>query len=291
MQRKFRNIDALCSALVSGSSSAQPTVSQPKMEASRAPALLTFRKNPPQEGESHQHSLLRSNKGGLQALMLMILPLLIFMAGGVASLMNLSFFISKERFICRNEILNSQVRSGAQIAKLLSLNPRAMKLEISLALEQARLVSCTSVKNAPCAADAMAKIAEIKGKQQDLDAQQKHLILSKQMEIKKGLLKIRSQLRTQRSLLLTSSPENFMEFSDSADSVRAHRPGIAPTYQLATEFSEKQKAGLTWTKNISLPLLGWQLKSIDMGCAASLKEMPFYAVLRGVKHSRKSFLY
>ncbi|MFP5518580.1 MAG: hypothetical protein ACLGGX_01650 [Bdellovibrionia bacterium] len=248
--------------------------------------------NPPQKRSSRKIKTL-NNHGSVQFLFLMTLPLLISL------IVVFAFFKYSIRGrtissnFCRHEILNTQVRAGVQINKLLDLNGRAIKLIAQLSKAQRRLAACSG--EPVCSAAATAEITKIEADRTLLSLRQTAIIAHGNLELERGFQKIASTLKSQSSSfnIWGSSISNVEKYGSYQLAVEPEFSDRAPPYRVAMSFTDQQTIGVTWTHNQYLSKIQALEIVAQRGCLASLEQTPqgFVAVLRGVKSSLNSYLY
>jgi len=224
---------------------------------------------------------MKNNQQGFATLMLLsLLPLIL--AGGLALLSIFGFLKSDlaTMNLCRSRQIEVQNKVGRNLAKLLALNPRALKLRLTEVRAQRMLTLALESGNIPAVAAAEAYLLSVQMRRQALDLRQRALIDTANLWLSSASYALPRELRQewwQHNKGLSSWLKNSLSVSSAEVPTLAVQPDIpevAPAYLLKTSFAEAQ----AWKQNWSLHLqtTSWAAKffrfngDFERSCSTSL---------------------
>lgn len=222
---------------------------------------------------------MKNQQGFAAILILALLPALIsgfFMVAAMLGFLQLDLAMKHS---CRQEGLSTQERVLPHLKKLLSLNPKSIKLKTQWMIAQAQLAAALASGNPAGIAAAKSRLMQVKTMRQTLEIQQKQLIMQSNLQLHRGHagtdMKLLSRARDLqhrigflkiRASLLRETPPRLAVRPDSSD--------IAPTYSPKPDFESHQALAHRWQYEILLPSpLSKFLKgnfSFEKACAVTL---------------------
>ncbi|MFV8257508.1 hypothetical protein ACNQKP_06875 [Bdellovibrio bacteriovorus] len=242
---------------------------------------------------------MHNQQGFAAILILALLPILVSGLLLVAAMMGFLQLDLAMKHTCRSEGLRTQDNVRPHLEKLLSLNPRALKLKAQWITAQVQLKAAYAAKNPPLIAAAKLRVAQVEAWRQTLDVQQKQLIQQSNLQLQRGHTTTRSHLfRASRE---SQSRLNFLTIKTRLHNepiprlaVRPDVPDIAPTYSPEPDFEVRQALAQRWQYRIALrPPLSNFLKAdfgFEKACAVTLTKGPlrWKTKITTAKYSLKS---
>ncbi|MFV3408301.1 hypothetical protein ACNH6C_06825 [Bdellovibrio bacteriovorus] len=222
---------------------------------------------------------MRNQQGFAVILILALLPILVSGLFLVAAMMGFLQLDLAMKHTCRSEGLQGQERVRPHLEKLLSLNPRALKLKAEWITAQVQLKAAYAAKNPPLIAAAKLRVAQVETWRQTLDAQQKQLIQQSNLQLQRSHSSTRTQLyRAHREY---QTRLNFLTIKTQIENepiprlaVRPDFPDTAPTYSPEPDFEVRQALAQRWQYRIALrPPFSNFLKAdfgFEKACAVTL---------------------
>ena len=235
-------------------------------------------------------------KGFAYVMMLSLIPLLL---SGFLFLLFSQFLLQnwmKSLSLCRTELLLTQKEVGAQLQKLMGLNPIAKTLRARMKIAQLHLAMALQSGNPAAIIAIQKKIHEITRAQEQLDDLQKSIVRASNQRMRRGQEKVFEMLKQQnqqvqaQDLLLFRYHIRPMNASPQELSVQPDRPDRAPIYELKHDFESQQALHVSWiskfqtTHQTGNPWIQNQHKKIGTcGASISQEKNRFKERLRAVK--------
>lgn len=203
--------------------------------------------------------------------------------------------------LCRARQLEVQNRVGRNLAKLLELNPRALKLRIAEAHAEKTLAAAVESGNPIAIAAAEANLLRVQMQRQALGLRQKTLIATANTYLSMGGNSLRQALMQDwfsQTRALSSWLKGTLRLSESTVptlAVQPDYPDAAPVYELLPNFEEAQTWQQSWGLDISSH--SWAQKFFEFhgrfqrSCATSLYSQngEWIAKLKKAKSSSRGF--
>lgn len=195
---------------------------------------------------------MKSQKGFATILLISVLPAIL--AGGFFMFTAFSLFKSDLGTLntCRALQLETQNKVAKNLTKLLSLNPKALKLRLSQARAEKALISAINTGNPVAIAAAETYLLYIQMQRQALDIRQKVLITGANTFLKSGSKRLQEALlaewkRHTRGVRTWFEGRLILGARQVPSlAVQADFPEVAPVYQVRSPFAELQHWSETW---------------------------------------------
>ena len=165
-------------------------------------------------------------------------------------------FVAQSKMQFRTACLKNSIDLQRQIIKsektLFALNPLSTALQAQYDLTQAELVAASLANNYPVVIKLEADLIKIKFDQAKLDSLQKSIIASSQILITTSVTKLTNQFQSD-SQRLNNLWSGFLDIfyvihfpNKTQISVKAVTSGVAPNYELTSQYKESQKVAFVW---------------------------------------------
>ncbi len=191
-------------------------------------------------------------------------------------------FVAQSKMQFRTNCLKKSVELQRQIIKsekvLFALNPLSTALQTRYDSTQAELVTASAANNYPAVIKLEADLIKIRLDQLKLDTLQKSIINSSQIMVTTSLLQLTNNfhLDSQRlNKLWTGFLDIFFVIyfpNKTIIAVRAASSGVAPNYELTSQYKSSQKVAFVWqmkywTRNETQKLLSSE-NQFELSCQA-----------------------
>lgn len=221
-----------------------------------------------------------AQEGFATVMLLSLLPLLL--AGGFALFCAFGFLKSDLATlnICRAKQMEVQNKVGRNLAKLLALNPRALKLRLAEARAEKALAAAMESGNPAAIAAAEAYLLSVQMRRQALDLRQRSLIATANSWLVNGSQNLQRELRQEwwrHNSNLSSWLQNSLQLKPPMVptlAVKPDLPEVAPLYELQPDFAEAQAWLQSWS--FRLQTTAWAAKFLkfnggfERSCTTSL---------------------
>lgn len=223
-----------------------------------------------------------SQKGFVLVLFVFLLPLVLALGFALAGA---GLLIRDRRTAlnnCRADLLDGLARAAEPMQKLLALNPRALDLQAQYVQAKIAFDQAVASGHPIAIAAAGARLAMVRGRQYELDAEQRLLFQEARAFLISAQQKAYADLR-KPGLLLKIQPYGFTE---GRPALHPQNPGPAPVWAKDAGFSDVQTLQQSWTWSYKIqgtarPFLHSQLQR-DETCAATIDDqsLPWRARLQ-----------
>lgn len=213
------------------------------------PSKMSSQKNDPLAGMAN-HARNDQDRGFILGGMLVLLPLILLMLLCGTLLGGFLTLDQGLKKICREELWKIQDQEQQKIQNLLRLNPLALQLKVEHDLLLLKIAQATAAGRLEVAAYFAGKLQRNLSQRKRLERMQKFFLESSRLSKNRQIISLRQRLQKFAAPMARSSyfttqlliqPSLFGPMS-----VRPAFQDLAPPYELAESFSEKQALRLFW---------------------------------------------
>lgn len=198
---------------------------------------------------------LNNQKGGVTALTLSLLPVLLAVLIGFFYVTEALTFKEKARHLCRQQLSEAQSEIKKSTENLLKLNPLAKALDIKEKVVLAQLAAAVVALRWEQIPRLTVELNKINRKQKILDKQQKAILAYSRLQTNRALAKLRRELNA------LSSSFNATVLKAQIDSRWSTHAGVvlipktkrtAPEYEYPKDFESKQELDQKWKYSLQI---------------------------------------